>query len=304
MIRLAFIGDTACTAPYLRAAERLRGGRIAVVADSLDALPAEQHDAIDAVVLCAADQPLAPLIRRAAEAGKHVLADGLLAETVGEVKRLLAACAGVRLMVGLPARFLPSLRAVKEARDSGRLGEPGLLRVHHWEPHGPGSVLPRLTHEADLACWLFGRHPSEVYAAASPLHPQEPAYVQLHLGFPGGGMALIDRAQTLPPGDSYFSLSVIGSAGAAYADGHHNTQLLFGGGHPAGLLTGEGDGHLRAELQEFIDAIEQGREPSPGRADGLRATQVILAAARSVATGLSFRWGGEHYTANEPRGDP
>jgi myo-inositol 2-dehydrogenase/D-chiro-inositol 1-dehydrogenase len=303
MIRLALIGDTARTAPYLRAAERLRGGRIAVVADSLDTLLAEQHDAFDALVLCSADQPLAALIRRAAEAGKHILADGTLAESVGEVKRLLADCAGVRLMVGMSARFLPSLRAVKEALDSGRLGEPGLLRIHHWEPHGPGGVLPRLTREADLACWLFGRHPSEVYAAASPAHPQEPTYVQLHLGFAGGGMALIDRAQTLPPGDSYFSLSVIGSAGAAYADGHHNTQLLFGGGHPAGLLTGEGDGHVLAQFQEFVAAIGEGREPSPGGADELRATQVILAAARSVATGLSFRWDGEHCTAIEPRGD-
>src|SRR5262245_22185804 len=106
MIRLALIGDAAAAAPYLRAAGRLRGGRVTAVADSLDTLLAGQPDAFDAVVLCPADGPLAPPARRAAEAGKHVLAGSPLAEAVGDVERSLAAFAGTgaRLMVGLPAR--------------------------------------------------------------------------------------------------------------------------------------------------------------------------------------------------------
>src|SRR5205085_8908378 len=114
-----------------------------------------------------------------------------------------------------------------------------------------------LFDEIDLACWLFGQPPSEVYAAGRP-----PDYAQLHLGFPGGGMALIDYARTLPPGDAYFSLSLIGSAGAAYADDHHNMQLLFGRGHPRALNTGQGDGRLLAQLQEFVTAVAENREPS------------------------------------------
>ena len=45
-----------------------------------------------------------------------------------------------------------------------------------------------------------------------------------------------------------------------------------------------------------MDAVTQGREPSVTGADGLRAAQVMLAAARSVATGDAFHWGGEHYS--------
>ena len=63
-------------------------------------------------------------------------------------------------------------------------------------------------------------------------------------------------AETLPEGDGYFSLSLIGSAGAAYADDHHNTQLLYAGGHAAALKTGESEFEELAQLQEFVNAIE------------------------------------------------
>ena len=65
---------------------------------------------------------------------------------------------------------------------------------------------------------LAGQRPRAVYATARWLSRsrfQEPEYVQLHLGFANGGMALIDHAQTLPPGEGYYSLSLIGSKGAA-----------------------------------------------------------------------------------------
>ncbi len=370
MLRLALIGCSDDTAPSVRVAPRLRGGRFTAVADrdariarstaaalgasvwsdSLDALLSEHPSAFDAVILRVADRFLAPLCQRAAAAGKHILAGGgPLAESPGHVKKeLLPACqrAGVRLMVGQTLRFVPSVRAVKEALDAGQLGEPGLVRIHCWEPpaapqarsasdgatparsasegipslalragvgavpslalraceeqdEDAGHLLYRLTREIDLACWLFGQHPTEVYALGrQPPRPrlEGPDYVQLHLGFPGNGMALIDGARTLPPGDSYFSLSLIGSAGAAYADDHHNTQLLFGRGHPAGLITGQGDGHVLAEMQEFLAAIEQGREPSVSGADGLRAMQVAMAAASSIATGRASRWDGKYYT--------
>jgi predicted dehydrogenase len=283
MLRLALVGCADGGGAYPRLAPRLRGARFTA------AVPAD----FDAVIIRPADDALA-LCLAAAAAGKHVLVEGPLACSVGDLKRLLAACAatGVRLMAGQSFRFLPSLRVVKESLDAGRLGEPGLLRVHHWQPAGlpTGGLVP----EADLACWLFGQHPTEVYAASHQL-PDGPNYVQLHLGFSRGGMALIDHARTLPPGDSYFSLSLIGSAGAAYADDHHNTQLLFGGGHPVGLLTGQADATALAQLQEFVSAIQAGREPSVTGADWLRAAKVAEAAAESAATGQALRWDGERY---------
>lgn len=320
MIRLALIGCPEVPR-YGRVAARLRGGRFTAVvdrdartarstalaldadtwSDSLDALLAEHPAAFDAVVIHCPSRFHTPLCQRAAAEGKHVLVESPLALSAKAAGDILAACAsaGVRLMVGQVFRFLPSLQAVKASLDSSQLGEPGLLRIHRWEPPDPRTERVTLTREIDLACWLFGNHPTEVYAVGRWLfrrQPENPDYVQLHLGFPAGGMALIDHVQTLPPGDSYYSLSLIGSAGAAYADDHHNMQLLFGRGHPAALHTGPGDGPFLAQLQEFIQAIKENREPAVPGADGRRALEVAEAAALSIGRGQSLSREGDAYT--------
>jgi myo-inositol 2-dehydrogenase/D-chiro-inositol 1-dehydrogenase len=125
-----------------------------------------------------------------------------------------------------------------------------------------------------------------------------PDYTQLHLGFAGGGMALIDGTSSLPPGDGYFALSLIGSAGAAYADDHCDMQLLFAGGHPAALHTGPGDAELLGLWQAFVTAIEQGRDPPVTAADALAALRVAGAAAESIATGQAVRMDGEKYVTS------
>jgi predicted dehydrogenase len=108
-------------------------------------------------------------------------------------------------------------------------------------------------------------------------------------------MALIDDAQTLPGGDGYFSLSLIGSTGAAYADDHHNRNLLFRGGDPRAIETGQGSLHLTAQLQEFVAAIEEQREPATTGADGQAALQVAEAAVASLQSRQALRLIGGTY---------
>jgi predicted dehydrogenase len=315
MLRLALIGCPDDPAPLARIAPRLRGQFVAaadrdtwrawaaaaalgaeVVSDTLDALLAEHAGAFDAVVLRGPGRFADPLCESAAAAGKHVLVEAPLARDAGAAAEAVAACerAGVRLMVAEPARFLPAVRAVKASLGAGQLGEPGLVRVHRWAPAGPPDeqALP-LTSEIDLTCWLFDQFPRAVYAVGRRRNygPREgPDYLQIHLGFAGGGMALLDVARTLPPGDGYFSLTLIGSAGAAYADDHHNAQLLFGRGPPAALFPGPGDLPLLAQLEEFVSAVEEGREPCGTGAEGVRALHVAEVAALSRERGQALVW--------------
>ena len=113
-------------------------------------------------------------------------------------------------------------------------------------------------------------------------------------------MAFIDDSSTIPPGEGYFSLSMIGSTGAAYADDHHNMQLLYGGRHnsgrnPTALKTQQGCGHLRAQVEEFAGAIEDGREPAITGGDGRLAIQVAEAAAASISARRAARLTGGRY---------
>src|SRR5207245_1284905 len=93
---------------------------------------------------------------------------------------------------------------IRQHLDAGKLGEPGLIRLHRWTaPDSASSILLDL----DLVHWYFGRSPNLVHAV-------EQESLLVHLGFSGGGMALIDRLIRADQG-AYRSLSVIGSNGAA-----------------------------------------------------------------------------------------
>jgi predicted dehydrogenase len=334
MLRLALIGGSHLGESYGRIAARIRNARFTAVAnrdvriaertvrllgaevwtDGFDKLLAGHAAEFDAVLIHSTNRSHEPHCRSAARAGKHILVESPLALSSEAAKGVLDECgrSAARLMVGQVARFWPSVQTVKESLDAGRLGQPGLLRIHRWEGEAPaelwaasagaspaqpagfgtgsnrdGGTLVDLIREIDLACWLFGHRPAQVYAVGrrqSHAQLDDWDYVQLHLGFPNGGMALVDYSLTLPPGDGYFSLSMIGSAGAAYADDHHNVQLLYGGGHASALLTGQGDKAMLLQLQAFIDTVEENRAPLITGADGLLAIQVSEAAAESIAS--------------------
>ena len=171
-------------------------------------------------------------------------------------------------------------------------------------PNGRAAIFQAILRDIDLANWIFDALPGEVYAAGHTAPASVPTadwaggsygYLQIHLGYTDGGMALLDHSMMLPPGAGYFSLSVIGSAGAAYADDHHNVHLLFPGGKPTALPAGQGSLHHLAELQEFVDAIETGRPPAITADDGHKAAEVVRAAGRSLESGRALRLVGSHY---------
>ena len=322
MIRLAVIGCGERAAGYSNAGPRLRRASFAAAVDpdlrrarrtarildapllaaSFDELLAGHADAFDAVLIDPETEPVAPLIEKAAGAGKHVLVEMPLASSTDAADAAIDACwsAGVCLMVGQAMRFLESHRKVKERLVSGDVGAPGALCIHHWEPRtSGGAAIDRVIREIDLANWLFATPPTEVYAVSRgqpEVGSRDHDYVQVHLGFPEGGMALIDHSMTLPPGPGYFSLTMLGSAGAAYVDDHHNTQLLYvGGDNPSALDVGQGHGHIAAQLQEFVDAIEEGREPAITGADWRLAVQVAATAFGSMSAGRAARLAGGQY---------
>lgn len=328
MLRLALIGSPATRERYQPIVSRTRRVCVTALAGSdltgsenvpstangefctcsLDELLSAHSETFDAVVLPAASEVSERALLQAANAGKHILCVNAVAPSIADVKRITDACrdAGVRFLPALRGRFHPAVRTIKGSLGAGRLGAPGLLRIHQWKPRtteispksvtrgttGSHRLLEQLIDEIDWACWIFGRPPLVVYARETgPVDGERTAskraggYVQLHLGFSEGGMALIDLTAALPPGDSYFSLSLIGSTGASYADDHHNKQLLFGGGAPASLSAGAAETEASAQLCEFVSAIAENREPSPSGKELLAALEVVQAAERALSTG-------------------
>lgn len=230
----------------------------------------------------------------AASQGKHVFVKLPGDATSASVERLIESCqdTGVRLMVGGSTRFDASVQTVRQSLDAGQLGDPGLLRIHRWNSTATGD--DSTWQDIDLAIWMFGELPATVYAVARSIAAANGSdFLQIHLGFSAGGMALIDLSNNLPAQDgdpqSYYSLSLIGSSGAAYADDHHNQQLLFASHGAQALKTGAGDLATTAELQEFVDAIAAERDPGVSGRDALAALQVREAALASAECGKVAR---------------
>ena len=187
-----------------------------------------------------------------------------------------------------PDRLLPSRQLIRQQLDAGKLGDVGLLRIQRWEtrpsqstPHG---LPPSLWRDLDLALWLIGQSPTHVFALKTPDEASAESSgcsVQVHLGFSGGAMALIGYSNQLPTGDGYQALTVIGSAGAAYADDHQNRQLVFRGGSAQAVRATECDERHSTKVREFDNGLSMNSSPAE-LADVQRVNLVAEAVQRSL----------------------
>ena len=275
MIRLALVSEDTAISQLLGA--RLRGVKLVSSADC------------EAVAFFDPAATTVEEIQAFLSAGKHVAALGDMCRLETELEALSAAAQerGVRFFIVNADRYLPSRQLIRQQLDAGKLGAPGLLRIHAWQPSNDASATHlSLARSLDIAVWYMGKLPDLVYAIENNGDAAGPGrFVQVHLGFPGGGMALVDVSNRLPPGDGYHSLSVIGSAGAAYADDHQNMQLVYRGGQAQGMRTGEGSKHLAALVQDFADGLAAGRDLSPS----IEAWRNVLSLASAVQRSLESR---------------
>lgn len=297
MTRLVVVGgSTAVWKEYLQAVRRLSGVSLVAIAwDDAPGLPIQPAttledipilpwsllnlqypDHFDAVCIHIPLSRRCEILRQAARLGKHILVDSPIALNASDGQAMIDACriTQVQLMVGQAWKYRPSIQAVENALASGKLGRPALLRAHCWSGEQESSesetesdikqnqMWSQIVSQIDLAMGIFGSPPLEIFALGNCLAKDKsrwPDYLQIHLAFANDGMALITISQSLPAGDTYETLSVISSSGAAYSDQHHQTQLLFRGGNPLGLHVAENVVTRSNELKQFVSSL-----PSPG----------------------------------------
>jgi predicted dehydrogenase len=265
-VRLALVGPLGDVATCSKAVRRMRDAQVVITADSMEAALRGNVEFDAAVVHSFADA------LRAVQSGKHVLVDAPVADSIDEVESLLEAVnkSGVVLNVGRLLRHTPAIQTIMNRLISGKLGAPGLLRVHRWTCLDTHSLATRTFGDIAQAIEIFGSQPTNIYAIGRA----SCSYLQIHFGFPQGGMAVLDYAGQLPDGPDYDSLSIIGSTGAAYADDHHNTQLLFAGQNPTALISDSGNSRC-CELQEFVRQIADSKSPA-------RVKEMIVAVHRVI----------------------
>lgn len=245
---------------------------------------------------------------RVLERGVHALIEKPLASTLAEADRLLAAAesGGASLAVGHVERFNAALRACEAFLD-----EPRFIESHRLAPFGPRGtdvavVLDLMIHDIDLVLSLIGARVEGVDAIGVPVLTQSVDIANARLSFEGGAVANITASRVsvermrkirIFQRSGYISLDLASGTGEFL---RLRGPVDFEHGIPEGIgiadlvervpLVGDGSEPLRAELQSFVDAVREGREPTvSGRAgrDALAvATRIIESMQRSALAPL------------------
>ena len=289
------------------AAESLAGRYGASVGDQAAALA---DPAVDAVVIASATDTHADLVEAAAHAGKAVFCEKPLDLDRSRAEACLAVAqqSGVPLMVGFNRRFDPNFARFEQHIRDGRIGNLELLTITSRDPTPPpisyvrvsgGLFRDMMIHDFDMARWLSGEEPVEVFAAAGVLIDPaigeagdvDTAVVTLRLR--SGALCQISNSRRAVYGYDQ-RIEALGSKGALRAENVVESTVSLAG---ADGIVSEKPLHFfleryaeayRRELDHFIDAIGNGTAPLVGGADGVRALALADAALQSLQTGCAI----------------
>ena len=88
---------------------------------------------------------------------------------------------------------------------------------------------------------------------------------------------MLDFTDSLPSGEGYHSLCLIGSRGAAYADDHRNRNLLFAGGAPKASPPDSRRAFIQPMLEDFFASVSEGSDSSSASQNYARALEIVTA---------------------------
>ncbi len=262
-----------------------------------------EDDEIDAVLICSSTNTHADLIKKAANAGKHVFCEKPIALDLHQIDEAIAEVqkANVILQVGFHRRFDPSFRKLKEFVSSGKIGKPWLLKITSYDPSPPpieyikvsgGIFLDMTIHDFDMARFLLG-DVYEIYAAGAVLVDDEIGKAgdvdtaATVLRFKTGAIGVITNCRKATYGHDQ-RIEILGEEGIIMADNPTPDTTVMAnkqGYHSAPLhyffLERYQEAYVN-EIKAFVKAIAEGREPPVTGLDGKIPVMMGYAAKRSL----------------------
>jgi predicted dehydrogenase len=256
----------------------------------------------------------------AAQAGKHVLVEKPIALTIADAEAMLAACKanGVRLMVGYMMRFHAHHQRLKAMIEAGELGQVvfGRTQLTCWYPPipgawrqepvlgGGGAWMDMGSHCIDLLEMWLGPVARVAAFSRTLTHAYEvDDSTTVLCEFQSGAQGVVEVNFNVPDDAAQNSIEIRGTRGVVVADhtigqsaGGNMTAYLFDqAGYAAAQERSKSSGVLpisvepvnpyRAELEHFVDCIEQDREPLNNGEHALHNLKLVLAAYEAAQTG-------------------
>lgn len=245
---------------------------------------------------------------RAVAAGKAVFCEKPIDQDLDRARGAAGALDGARLLLAFNRRFDPHFRALKARLDRGAIGPLESLQITSNDPAPPlpsyvavsgGLFRDMAIHDFDMARWLLGEEPVEVYAAGSCLvDPQIGALGDVDtartvLKTAAGRLCVISNSRRSGYGYDQ-RIEAYGSGGMVRADNvtESTVQLWTEDGAAAdrfqNFFLDRYAAAYRAEMDHFADMLD-GAPALVGYHDGVAALALAQAATESMRTGAVVR---------------
>lgn len=279
------------------------------------------RDDIDAVSICTASGEHATFGIPAANAGKHVLVEKPIEISLEKADALIGACKknNVKLGVIFQLRFLDACQEVKRAIENGVLGNAVMADCYmkfyrpqeyysdsRWKGtqalDGGGALINQGIHGLDLLLHLSG----DVASVKAYMDVRAHENIEVEdtcvaaVKYKNGALGVIQATTSVHP-DFQQRIEIHGSEGTIILDGTEDVWIkhweTFKEGAreivepvpvdhsgAAAVLEEGGEAHLR-QVQDFVNAIGQDREPAVNGVEGRRSLEVVRAIYKSAKEG-------------------
>lgn len=278
---------------------------IATYTDYRELFEKEKPDAVSITVPTTDHEEVATF---ALQSGAHVLVEKPIAATVEEGQRIIALAKQMKrqLMVGHIIRFNPAIQSLKKRLDNGDLGRIFQIFCRRIGPfpariRDVGVVVDLAPHDVDIMRFLSGLDPIRVYAETEQqIHTEHEDLLFGLLRFPGGLTGALELNWLTPK--KIRETMVIGEKGLFHVDDilqdlyfNENPQASGDLWSPIKAIRGVSEGSmtrfelkrqepLKAELEAFVQAVENGSPVPVSGEDGLEALRLSLALVESGKT--------------------
>jgi myo-inositol 2-dehydrogenase / D-chiro-inositol 1-dehydrogenase len=263
-----------------------------------------ENGEIGAILIATPTDTHVPLISAAVKAGKAVFCEKPIDVDLERARSCWRDLAPhrPRLMMGFNRRYDPSFRALRERLQRGQIGRLELVVITSRDPAPPpltylrssGGLLRDMTiHDFDMARYLAGDI-TQVQAFGANLVDPKIAKIgdidtcTIALRAKSGALLQINNSRRCAYGYDQ-RIEVFGAQGMLQAGNRRATSVE----HSDAERTAARDPVLnffleryadayRAELEAFIEAVEEGRPMRPDFSDGLEALRLAAAAEESL----------------------
>lgn len=323
MLKIGILGCGRIGQVHARSIKGMKNASVIAVSDFFDeaaALLAEEtgalvrsteailtSDDVDAVIIGTPTDTHFDIIQGAAEAGKAIFCEKPVDMSADRIRACITVVenAGVPFFTAFNRRFDPNFAAIQSRIVRGEIGDVEIVTILSRDPSPPplsyvessgGLFRDMMIHDFDMARFMLGEEPVQVFAVGSALVDREVGKLgdvdtaAVTLTTASGKICQISNSRRATYGYDQ-RLEVHGSKGMLRAENKLEnsvevaTEAGFRRAPTLNFFLERYEAAYLAEMVSFVDAVLGKTAVSPGIRDGLHAQLIADAATRSWQSG-------------------